>query len=95
MYGTAIVCGSYTVLAMALFCHLCQMVFLAKIEEPHMEILYGSEFSKASVEWSECRKPPRPPRASIRARTHARTHARDLAAGARLERLSGASSGST
>lgn len=43
MYGAALISRSYAVLAFTLATHLTQMVFLATVETPHIEKIYGAE----------------------------------------------------
>ena len=46
MYGSAIISGSFPVLALAMFSHLFQMLFLGYVEDPHIQRTYGVEFEK-------------------------------------------------
>lgn len=47
MYGTAIVSGSWVVLAVALGSHLSQLMFLALVETPHIEVRADLEQSRS------------------------------------------------
>lgn len=44
-YAVGLFSRSYTVLALAMGSHLCQMLFLQFVETPHIEKLYGTESS--------------------------------------------------
>jgi phosphatidylethanolamine N-methyltransferase len=46
MYGVSMISNSFQVFALTMFCHLMQMVFLAAMEEPHIQRTYGVEFEK-------------------------------------------------
>ena len=46
MYGCAMISGSFQVLALAMFSHLMQMLFLGYVEDPHIQRTYGVEFEK-------------------------------------------------
>lgn len=49
-YGTALITQSYTVFYVSLFAHLCQLAFLSKVENPHIEKTYPSTVVDPSVE---------------------------------------------
>ena len=49
MYGLALLCWSWDVLALALASHITQMLFLVLVEQPHIEKLYSSPKSIADV----------------------------------------------
>lgn len=53
MYGLSMWAGSVQVLAMTMFCHLCQMGFLAYMENPHISRTYGVEFPKTMTTHKE------------------------------------------
>ena len=40
-YGCALISRSYTVFAVSLFAHACQMAFLELVENPHIAKIYG------------------------------------------------------
>jgi len=42
-YGIALMASSPAVFALALFSHWCNWLFIAKVERPHMQNLYGSQ----------------------------------------------------
>lgn len=46
MYGSAMIAGSLQVLALTMFSHLMQMIFLGYVEDPHIQRTYGVEFEK-------------------------------------------------
>ncbi|PXF48259.1 Phosphatidylethanolamine N-methyltransferase [Gracilariopsis chorda] len=45
-YGAALICRSYTLLALSLLAHIAQLVFLALVEEPHIQKIYGPKTEK-------------------------------------------------
>jgi phosphatidylethanolamine N-methyltransferase len=47
MYGSAMISGSFQVLALTMFSHLMQMGFLGYVEDPHIQRTYGVEFEKS------------------------------------------------
>eukprot|EP00033_Pygsuia_biforma_P001673 GCRY01001877.1.p1 GENE.GCRY01001877.1~~GCRY01001877.1.p1 ORF type:complete len:624 (+),score=122.42 GCRY01001877.1:185-2056(+) len=46
-YGVSLITQSYTVLYISLLAHFAQMLFLAKVENPHIEKIYGGEAKPA------------------------------------------------
>ncbi|KAL6069572.1 Phosphatidylethanolamine N-methyltransferase, variant 2 [Balamuthia mandrillaris] len=47
-YGMTLMANSGVVFAMALFCHCCNWLFIAKVERPHMKKLYGTTVRQTS-----------------------------------------------
>lgn len=47
-YGAALIANSGSVFALALFSHLCNWLFIAKVEKPHMSKLYGEKLRPRS-----------------------------------------------
>lgn len=47
-YGAALIANSGVVFALALFSHLCNWLFIAKVEKPHMNKLYGEKLRPQS-----------------------------------------------
>lgn len=48
-YGMALFCRSYTLLAVSLLAHIAQLLFLAFVEEPHIQKIYGSPSAKTAA----------------------------------------------
>lgn len=42
LYGTSLICRSFTIFVLALISHACQLIFLYLVEIPHMNRLYSS-----------------------------------------------------
>lgn len=42
-YGLCLVCRSYTLLMVSLLAHMCQLLFLMLVEEPHIQKTYGGD----------------------------------------------------
>lgn len=53
-YGFAIIAKSFTVLSVAIFGHVSQMIFLHYIENPHIDRIYGP--SKSEINWQKLLK---------------------------------------
>ena len=49
-YGAALITRSYTILVLALWIHLSQLLFLVLVENPHIEKIYGLEKNEAIEE---------------------------------------------
>lgn len=49
-YGFALISKSYTILAVAIFGHFLQMIFLHYIENPHIDKIYGPSGNEADIE---------------------------------------------
>ncbi|KAI0559767.1 Phosphatidylethanolamine N-methyltransferase [Gracilaria domingensis] len=65
-YGAALICRSHTLLAISLLAHISQLLFLALVEEPHIQKIYGPSSSNSAEERSSAAYEPLTPDRPLR-----------------------------